>query len=284
MTEQPNSRAWSQIERLPCGVFAGATYPVRAVAILVHYPRLWGSILMPILINVVIGTLLYVGLLRPLWQGIDQSWHVVNQWLVGLPTWAIAISNVVDDMLRWLLALVLFILTGLLLVQFGAIFGAPWYGNLAEQVERLQMEHLPPSQPTFGRAFVDIWRAIAFQGKKFILAIALSIPLLVLNIVPPIGTIISSVGWIALAALLIGLDFLDPPLERRRLRFRTKLGIIGRTLPASASFSLGCLTLVSVPWLNLLTVPICVIAGTLFCCDRVRLDLLNGVNSLPENP
>jgi CysZ protein len=146
------------------------------------------------------------------------------------------------------------------------------------------MEHLPPSQPTFGRAFVDIWRAIAFQGKKFILAIALSIPLLVLNIVPPIGTIISSVGWIALAALLIGLDFLDPPLERRRLRFRTKLGIIGRTLPASASFSLGCLTLVSVPWLNLLTVPICVIAGTLFCCDRVRLDLLNGVNSLPENP
>ena len=97
----------------------------------------------------------------------------------------------------------------------------------------------------------------------------LGIPLLLLNLLPGVGSAIASGGGMALAALLVGLDFLDPSLERRRLRFRGKLGAIARSLPSSGTFCLSCLWLVSIPLLNLVTVPLCIVAGTLFCCDRV---------------
>jgi CysZ protein len=66
------------------------------------------------------------------------------------------------------------------------------------------------------------------------------------------------------------LDFFDPALERRRLAFRRKLGVIRRGLPASAGFGLVCFGLVSVPLVNLLAIPLCITAGTLFFVERLR--------------
>jgi CysZ protein len=77
------------------------------------------------------------------------------------------------------------------------------------------------------------------------------------------------VEGIAIASLLVGLDFLDGPLERRRLRFRRKLGLMLRQWPTTGSFSLVCLALVSIPLVNLVLVPLCVIGGTLLVCDRL---------------
>jgi CysZ protein len=92
---------------------------------------------------------------------------------------------------------------------------------------------------------------------------------LLFGLIPGFGTLISSIGGIVVTATIVCLDFLDAPLERRRLRFRQKLGIIARCLPTSATFGLVCLVLVSVPLVNLVAIPICVAAGTLFVCDQV---------------
>jgi CysZ protein len=77
------------------------------------------------------------------------------------------------------------------------------------------------------------------------------------------------IGGVALASMIACMDFLDAAVERRRPRFRQKLAIVFRTLPGSASFGLVCLGLVSIPFVNLLSIPVCVAAGTLFFCDRV---------------
>jgi CysZ protein len=276
---QPPPNPIQRLIRAPGDFIIGSTYPLQAIVLVLRSPSLLGCITIPILLNVLLGTALYVGLLLP-------SWNLINQWTLGLPTetskWVGALPNwlnrvlfwlpsgvsFVDDVLRVLLAIALFIVLGLVLVQFGAIFGAPWYGNLAEQVERSRLGKLPtPATMTLKRATEDIRRAIDFQLKKLLLFVALGVPLLAFNIVPIAGNLIASIGGITLAATLVCLDFLDPPLERRRLSFRSKLAIAGATLPASASFGIISLWLVSIPLLNLLTVPLCIIAGTLFCCD-----------------
>jgi CysZ protein len=280
MTEESDSEIIRRVGALPVGVVAGATYPLQALLFIRKHSQLWGCVVIPILVNLVIGAALYAGLLLPGWRGIDQwasgvpDW--LTQWVANLPSWASRLltwlptgATFLDDVLRFLMAIALFVLTGLLLVQFGAILGAPWYGNLAEQTERLRRGQVPVGSPSLSRALQDIWRAITFQLKKLLLLIVFGLPFLVLNFVPPIGTTIASVGGVALAALLVGLDFLDAPLERRRLSFRRKLGVFARSLPASATFSWACLVLVSIPFVSLLAVPICVAAGTLFCCDRV---------------
>ncbi len=276
----PIEGAIEQVVQVPGGFLAGFTYPLRAVFFLQKSPQLWICVLVPILINIAVGIGLYVGVLFPAWGAIDQwtsglpirlaEWiqqapPKLAEWLTWLPAWA----SVVDDVLRWLLAIALLVITGLLLVQFGAILGAPWYGNLAEQIERICMGQVPAGPMSLSGALRDIGRAIAFQVKKLLLAVVLFVPLLLCNFVPILGGGVVSLGSTVVAALLVCLDFLDAPLERRKLSFRHKLGLVVRTLPASLSFSLVCLGLVSVPFLNLLAVPLCVVAGTLFTCDRI---------------
>jgi CysZ protein len=115
----------------------------------------------------------------------------------------------------------------------------------------------------------DVLRALQFELKKLVLLITVGIACLVLNALPGLGSAIASIGGVTLAATLVCLDFLDAPLERRRLKFSRKLGLIYSNMPATASFGLTSLFLVSIPLLNLLTVPLCVASGTLFFCDRL---------------
>lgn len=264
----------------PLSFIAGATYPLRSLIFLQRHPRLWAIIALPIGLNLLLGVGLYVGVLLPGWNSIRQ---LTTQVLLRLPDWADGIAAVLGGILQGVLAVALFVAIGLLLVQFGAIFGAPWYGKLAETIEELRLGHLPPAEPLSLRgALRDVGRAIAFQLKKLLLAVGIGLPLLLLNLLPPFGTAIASVGGVTLAAVLVGLDFIDPPLERRRLRFRRKLGFLGQTLPTSASFSLVTLFLVSIPLLNLLMVPLCIMAGTLFCCDHILPQLTDVPPQRPE--
>ncbi len=250
------------------GLVAGVTYPFRAAGVLSRTPRLRGYVLIPILVNFVVSITLYLGLLIAGFHGIDTI--IAN---LVLPS-GVALS--VYWLLRLLLGLVLFMVTGFLLVQFGVLLGAPWYGMLSEQLERVRTGESPPAVD--GGIFTDTVRSLTYELKKLLIFVSVGLVLFVLGFVPPVGPVLASVGGIALSATLLCLDFFDPPLERRRLSFRTKLAMVGYSLPASATFGLVCLLLVSIPIINLLTIPLCVTAGTLFCCDRILPSLKSGLS------
>ncbi|MBF2029312.1 MAG: EI24 domain-containing protein [Oscillatoriales cyanobacterium C42_A2020_001] len=290
MTQRSEPDDFQGIIHWPGDFVAGALYPIRAIALFQRSPRLLAYVIVPIIVNLVLGVALYIGLLLPSWEAITH-WSSglpegVKVWIAELPVWAHRWLGwlppsvaVLDDVARWILAAALFVTLGLLLVQFGAIAGAPWYGALAEQVEHAYTGQLPVVSMTPARAIQDIGRAIAFQFKKLLLLGGFGILLLLFNFLPPIGPLLASVGWLTLAGVLVFLDFIDPPLERRRLRFRTKLSLVTRTFPASATFGYMSLWLVSIPLLNLVTVPLCVVAGTLFCCNYALPSLKDEANS-----
>lgn len=313
MAEDSTPPKLPTLGRGPGSLFIGATYPLRALGLFIAAPRLRRYVLLPILLNLVIGVTLYAGLLFAGLQAIDAFLSALATWIAHspqphmewtawtatLPHWNFALPNWVPHfpnfqlpsfnfpqitlpnwitelpefgfglfigLLRLLLVITLLLVTGFILLQFGVLLGAPWYGKLSEELEKMQTGqlhtiHINPVQ--------EISRAVLYEVKKLVIAIAIGIPLLFCNFFPGIGTAIATAGGITLAATIVCLDFLDAALERRRLRFRQKLGVIWRSLPASASFALVCLGLVSIPFLNLLAIPVCVAAGTLFFCDRV---------------
>jgi CysZ protein len=258
MAEKSKSGSGLSMIQVPVGLFAGATYPFRALSLLQKTPKLRGYVLVPILVNLAVGGTLYAGLLFAGFQGIDAA-------IQSLPAW----TAFLDVVLRVLLTILLFLMTGLVLLQFGVLLGSPWYGKLSEELEQLRTGHTVIPAGGMGGVFVEIWRTIAFELKKLTLTVGVAIPLLLLNFIPGFGTAIATLGGIALAATIVCLDFLDPALERRRFRFRHKLNILVHSLPASATFGLVCLGLVSIPLLNLLAIPLCVAAGTMFFCDRI---------------
>src|SRR5690606_18048196 len=98
---------------------------------------------------------------------------------------------------------------------------------------------------------------------------------------PAAGQILSTLGGISLGATIACLDFFDAPLERRRLGFRQKLGLIRRYMPASAGFGLVAFGLVTIPFINLLAIPLCVTAGTLFMIDSGALAQIDATRAAP---
>jgi CysZ protein len=239
---------------------AGLTYPARALGVLLRTPRLWRYVLIPILVNIVVGATLYAGLLFAGLRAIDS-------FVTGLPEWAALLSL----LLRVLLIVGLLITTGFVLVRFGVVFGSPWYTQLSGQLELLRTgQPAPEVSSGLAMALRDIGRALKFELKKLLLVVTIGLLLLLLNLIPVAGQVLATAGGVVLGATIVCLDFFDYPLERRQLGFRAKLGMIRRSLPASAGFGLVCLALVSVPFVNLLSIPLCVAAGTLFFCDRMR--------------
>lgn len=276
MPEKSRDNWFYRLLDVPVGFVAGILYPLRAIAIIAQNSKLWGYIVFPILLNLIIGGGLYIGLLRPGLARIqavaDALDTQINAWIANLPqwlSWLAATGDLLGVLLQGLLVVGLLIVTGLLLVQFGAILGSPWYGKLSEELEKLKTGKVPTYEEGLGVIFKDIWRALAFEVKKIILALGLGLLLFLANAIPGLGTLVASVGGVAIAALIVCLDFLDAPLERRRLRFRDKLKIALGGLPATGTFSVVSLFLVSIPFVNLLAVPICVTAGTLLFCDRI---------------
>jgi CysZ protein len=277
MSKELNSNPARAAISAPFGLLAGFTYPFRAFSLLLKTPKLWGYVLVPVALNLIIGIALYLGLLFPSLSGIDvlvADLSVRFDALIAtLPHW-LSFLDVLTVGFGWLLRVLLvaglLLVIGVLLVQFGVILGSPWYGQLSEQLELLRNGQLPAEEPmNLTSIFHDIGRSIGFELKKLQLLLSIGLPLLLLNFIPGVGSIFVSLGWIALGATLVCFDFLDAPLERRRKTFQEKFEILRENLPASGSFGLICLGLVSIPLLNLLAIPLCVTAGTLFFCDRI---------------
>jgi len=277
MSKQLNSNPARATITAPIRLLAGFTYPFRAFTLIWQTPKLWSYVLVPVALNFIIGIGLYLSLLFPSLAGIDVLVADLsvrfNAIIASFPAW-LSFLGVLTVAFGWLLRVLLvsglLLIVGFLLVQFGVILGSPWYGQLSEQLELLRNGQLPAEAPMNLRSsFRDIQRAIAFELRKLQILLSIGIPLLLLNFIPGVGSILSSLGGVALGATIVCLDFLDAPLERRRRPFQEKLEIIWASLPASGSFGVVCLGLVSIPLLNLLAIPLCVTAGTLFFCDRI---------------
>ncbi|NJP06993.1 MAG: hypothetical protein HC837_15915 [Chloroflexaceae bacterium] len=245
---------------LPGHLFSGATYPLRALAMLTRKPYLWQYLIIPLLINAIVGLALYAGLL---FTGL----HAIDRAMAGLPEWSLVIKAV----LMALLIVGLFILTGFIVLSLGTLLGAPWYIKLSEHLEQLRSNDPLPVEPLHLKTMLyDFWITLSFELHKLLLLVFLGIPAFLLNFIPVVGPFIGFVAGLALGCLIVCLDFFDPPLSRRRVGFRTRLSVIRRSSPASLGFGLVSLGLVSIPLLNLIAIPICIAAGTLFFVDYIR--------------
>ncbi|NJN15774.1 MAG: hypothetical protein HC822_05550 [Oscillochloris sp.] len=245
----------------PSELLAGALYPFRALALINRNRRIWRFILVPIGVNIVVGIALYAGLflsLRAWVLGLLEP--AAAPWLAGFLTFLITLILVIGLPLgiAWLL------------VRFGVVLGSPWYGQLSEHLESQLRGSPPPSSPlTTQSVAYDIWRALGFELKKLALTISIGVPVLLLNLIPVAGQVLAISGGISLGIVITCLDFFDSPLERRRITFRSKLALIRRSVPASIGFGLVALGLISIPLINLLAIPLCVTAGTLFVIERL---------------
>lgn len=242
-----------------------------ALKIIAENPPLLLMVITPIILNLIIGAFAYIFLLLPSLQWYDSFTAYLlakgDSFLAKLPSWLSFSESIIQLLLllfRWLIFVAIFVIIGVIILQFGTIIGAPWYGKISERVElfkrgRIEVIEVGPVR--------EVIRAIGFELKKIILSATALVFLFVINWVPVIGQILSLLGGWLLGVTLVCLDFLDATLERRRWKFRRKLGFIWGNFPTTFPFGFICLVLISIPLLNLIVIPLCITAGTLLVCE-----------------
>ncbi len=241
---------------------AGAGALLAALDLLRRHPGLRRYVVTPILVNLAVAAVLYGTLLAAGFRAADR---LVPDDLGG--------AAALTALLQLALVVALFLAIGFLLVRFGVVLGSPWYGRLSEEVERIRRGSDLPARPAGLRgAGADVARAVGYEVRKLALVAVAGVVLLAVQFLPVLGQIAGAAGGFSIAALVACLDFCDGPLERRGRSFRQKLGFVRRTAPASLAFGAACAALLAVPVLNLLAIPVCVTAGTLFAVDRLPAD------------
>jgi len=145
------------------GFFTGVSYPFQAIRILGQNRKLWKYLIIPILINFLAGITTYILLLNPSLKLFDTITNNVILWvdkvIDKLPEWShflVYIILFISFLLKAFLFILLLIIIGFIIVQFGSILGSPWYGKLSEQLEIFRTGKLEIIEVSI---FQDIFRA-----------------------------------------------------------------------------------------------------------------------------
>jgi CysZ protein len=171
--------------------------------------------------------------------------------------------------LHVVLVVLILYLVGLLVGRVGVVLGAPFYAKLAERIElmTLSAEEIPDERDG---SLMEIARALLYELKKIVMVLGVGALILAANLVPVAGQFAGLIGGGALAVVLVCLDAFDPPLERRRYKFRQKVGVVFQNLSVTLGFGIPAAFLAGIPFLNLLVFPLIMTAGTLIYCERLH--------------
>lgn len=242
----------------------GARYVIRGLTYLAPRPSLYPWVVAPILVT--------IGMLVGAWF-LSWAW---TPWLVNLllprppsPGFAQNLWNgFALLMVLWVFATTALVLYG----SFGAL-GAPFYDRLARAVEIEE-----------GGAEIASWRdelhfvllSIAHSLLAGAIWIGALVGLAVLNLVPVLGTALELVGSIVVTAFFLTREMLDGAMSRRRFSFGRKIRVIAQERWTMLGFGMATGALLLVPLLNVLTLPVAVVGGTLLFLELERTDRVPG--------
>lgn len=232
--------------------FRGVGYVVSSIKYLLDNPGLLKLAAAPIALSAVLVVLLLGGALyyTPelaswIWAQPDSGW-VVLWWVMTI-----------------LIGAVLIVLGYVIFLIVVSLLAGPFNDLISERTEAIETGRPVNEEPlSVGGVVKDI--AGGFVGALIGLAVAavIAVGLLLLNLIPVAGSLVS----FALSALLAGYatvrEAIDAPTSRRDYTSADKRRTITSNLWLSAGVGAAMSLLLLIPLVNLLVVPVAVIAGT----------------------
>jgi len=234
----------------------GFAYPFRGLGFIARNPRLLPWVLLPIAVT--LGLLVgaaFLTLAGTPWL-VDQLWARPAGGLLLTSWWILAVG----------LGLALFAVSMVVLYATAGLIGTPFYDRLSQRVE--DTVRGPADEPFSWRVFLgDVWQSVSHTLIALILWLVVMGALLLLNVVPVVGSALEFVLSVAFTALFLSREMMDGAMSRRRLSFRRKLGVVLGNLALMEGFGLAAAMLLWVPLLNFVSMPVAIVGGTLMLLD-----------------
>lgn len=151
----------------------------------------------------------------------------------------------------------------------GNMLSAPIYDVLAGRVENAELG-IDDEDFSWGRLFSDAWMSVRHSLAGFALYLAVMLPILSLNLVPVVGSVLASLASALATAFFVAREVMDIPLSRRRMSFRDKLAFLREHRAAVGGHGAVVAVLLMIPLANLLVTPVAVLGASLLFCELER--------------
>ncbi len=201
------------------------------------------------------------------------TYTMVYDPLLSLVTGNAWYNRVLEFVLIPLLVLLLGLLIVLLYSIIGSIITAPFNDFLSLKVEETMSGERFDDTLTFSGAVKDMLRVIANVIKLLFLIILINLLLLFLNLIPAAGSVFYSIAGFLTTSFLIGFQFFDFPLERRRYNFREKMAVAWRFRRTVAGVGASMFLMTFIPLVGFLGLNIATVAAARLFVERVKPSL-----------
>jgi uncharacterized protein involved in cysteine biosynthesis len=261
----------SDVEPTPAPVPAGSAVagfrlPFEGARLLLRERRLWGPALVPFLLSLAAFAIAVGGVVT--WAGELHGW--ATAWLPELEAqrwyawlWvgpARALLAAFGALLFLALAAVCLVVAYLL----ASILAAPFHDVLAARVERVVTGGLVDLSPPGMRGLLrEALRSVLEELRRMAFLAAVIVPLSGIGLVIPGAQAFCGPAILGFTIFFLPLDYTSYTLDRRRWAFREKRRWMLSRAPLMAGFGSAAFLACAVPLLNLIAMPLLVVAGTL---------------------
>ncbi len=236
-------------------VVNGASYLVDGAKMLTH-PRLRPFVLIPLIINIVIFATL-----------IGVAFSYVADWMARLLGWMPEWLSFLEWILWPLVALTASLFTGYLFTAVALLISSPFNALLAEKAEEVITGQEVDGLEGIGAALAEVPRAIGREIRKVLYYLPMALFVFALSwIITPLAPFL----WFLLGAWMMGIQYLDYPMDNHRLNFNDVKDAVRQRRATSLGFGGLVALMTSIPVLNFFVVPSAVVGATLLWCHELR--------------
>lgn len=229
----------------------GFTYPFRSIKFFFSHPKLISYSIAPIIINMIIyGSVFFFTYNWILgsadnWLGIEGT--EAGFWMKFLHTAVLIIGF-----------LILLFVCYLLFMTVGNLVTAPFNEEISQRVEEIVTGGVGHKMGFWEDALTSI------KGEAQKIAFYLSILLFIfaMNIIPVVGSVVSTIVGTVFSFFYNALDFLDFPMTRKKMKFRHKLKVVKEGGMVTYGFGCAAFLMMFLPVVNVFMKPMLVAAGT----------------------
>ena len=257
--------------RYPLGGFRlGLSLPMRAFSYLRGNRNIWTLVAIPVLLNFLLfsATLFWGGgaLASWLYEALE-GWKTGAAHLAQGVWWQQALHYGIEaicfllGLLFWplVMALVYFVFTPMAL-----IISAPFNDVIAERTERSCGFGLPGDDRGLVRTvLLEVLFAIRSEIKRLSFTALIFLMILLLQFIPLIGVVLQPIMTFLWGCLACAFEFTGYASDRRHIPWSVKWRLLLAHKPLVFGFGLATLLLLLVPFVNVFTVPLSAISGTM---------------------
>ncbi len=244
----------------------GFLYPFNSVAFIRRNVGLYNLVILPFLINLLTFTLV-------VYWGFGYFQELVMSRLPQGDAWYWLILNYFVVIAAVLVVLVLIFFT---FAVVGSLIASPFNDILSERTEEL-LTGIEGGEPFAWKKFCqDSVQILASEGKKITVFLVGMLALLLLHLLPVLGTILYPVLLVAWTAFFLVLEYNGYVFTRRHLIFKEQRRIVFRHAALMSGFGLGMFCVLAIPFLQFLCIPLGVVGAVRLLYEAGELKATDG--------